>query len=172
MAHVKWLRSITLIDEPFRGYQQEPAYHMASSDDDIGSPVSRMQPRSLMVPPGIPDFMSRIRYLSPGVCVIEGRAWSGSAPIRQVQVSTNGGNTWADAELKPPVSEFAWRSWRFEWQAGEGEHELCCRATDAAANAQPLATSWNAQGLANNAVQRVRVVVGTGVVPVQPAAGG
>ena len=40
MAQVKWLRSITLIDEPFRGYQQEPAYHMASSDDDIGSPVT------------------------------------------------------------------------------------------------------------------------------------
>jgi sulfane dehydrogenase subunit SoxC len=172
MAHVKWLRSITLVDEPFHGYQQEPAYHLAASDDDPGSPVSRMLPRSLMVPPGVPDFISRIRYLKPGTSVIEGRAWSGQGQIKRVEVSIDGGVSWADAELKPPVSEFAWRSWQHTWQAAEGEYELCCRAEDAVGNAQPLTAAWNAQGLCNNVVQRVRVVVGTGVVPVQPAAGG
>jgi hypothetical protein len=41
-----------------------------------------------------------------------------------------------------------------------GEHELCVRATDAAGNTQPLEQAWNAEGVQNNAVQRVRVVVG------------
>jgi DMSO/TMAO reductase YedYZ molybdopterin-dependent catalytic subunit len=171
MAHVKWLQTITLIEGPFRGYQQEPAYHVASSDDDPGTPVTRILPRSLMVPPGIPDFISRIRYLNPGACLLEGRAWSGRGSICQVEVSTDGGTAWVDAELGPKPPEFAWRSWRYEWRASAGEYELCCRATDASGNIQPLTTTWNAQGLCDNAVQRVKVVVGTGVVPVQPATG-
>jgi len=171
MTHVKWLRSITLVDAPFRGYQQEPAYHLASSDEDPGVPVTRILPRSLMVPPGIPDFMSRIRYLSPGDYTLQGRAWSGHGAISHVQVSIDGGKTWDDAELGSAAAEFAWRSWRYEWHAEAGEHELCCRAADAAGNVQPLTTTWNAQGMCNNAVQRVKVVVGTGVVPVQPPAG-
>lgn len=170
MAHVKWLHSITLVDRPFRGYQQEPAYHMASSDEDPGSPVTRILPRSLMVPPGIPDFISRIRYLSPGVCTLEGRAWSGHGPVTRVQVSTDGGISWEEATLGPTPAEFAWCSWRHVWTAEAGEYELCCRAADASGNVQPLVTTWNAQGLSNNVVQRVRVVVGTGVVPVQQAA--
>jgi sulfane dehydrogenase subunit SoxC len=171
MAHVKWLGSITLVDRPFRGYQQEPAYHVASSDVDIGDPITRILPRALMVPPGIPDHLSRIRYVRPGVCLLEGRAWSGRGSISGVQVSADGGTSWEDAELEPAAAEFAWRSWRYPWRAEAGEYELCCRAADAAGNVQPLATTWNAQGMCNNAVQRVKVVVGTGVVPVQPAAG-
>jgi sulfane dehydrogenase subunit SoxC len=170
MAHVKWLHSITLVDEPFRGYQQETSYHVAESDDDPGTPVTRILPRSLMLPPGVPDFISRIRYLAPGICMLGGRAWSGHRPITQVQVSTDGGTSWENAELGPIVARFAWRSWRHAWRAEVGEYELCCRAADESGNVQPLDTHWNAQGMCNNAVQRVKVVVGTGVVPVQQAA--
>src|SRR4029077_9713601 len=155
MAHVKWLHSITLSDRPFRGYQQEPAYHLAASDDDPGVPVTRILPRSLMIPPGIPDFISRIRYVSPGVHALEGRAWSGRGPIKQVEVSTDGGKTWADAALGAAVSDFAWRRWTYDWRAEPGEYELCCRAGDAAGNVQPLTAEWNAQGVCNNFVQRV-----------------
>ena len=42
---------------------------------------------------------------------------------------------------------------------GPGEHVLCCRAPDAAGNAQPLEPPWNLGGYANNAVQRVAVTV-------------
>ena len=172
MAHVKWLRSITIVDEPFRGYQQEGSYRVATSDDDPGVPVTRMLPRSLMVPPGIPDFMSRARFVGPGSCIVEGRAWSGHGQIKRVRVSTDGGSSWADAALGAPGSEFAWRSWRYTWQAETGEHELCCRAEDVAGNAQPLHATWNNGGYWNNEVQRVKVVVGKGVVPVQTPASG
>jgi sulfane dehydrogenase subunit SoxC len=172
MAHVKWLRSITFVDQPFRGYQQEGSYVVATSDDDPGVPVTRTLPRSLMVPPGIPDFMSRARFVSPGPCVLEGRAWSGHAQIRRVQVSTDGGLTWADATVGAPVSEFAWRSWRYLWHAENGEHEVCCRTEDVAGNSQPIKATWNNGGYWNNEVQRVKVVVGKGVVPVQPPATG
>jgi hypothetical protein len=75
-------------------------------------------------------------------------------------VSTDGGNRWSKAELgNASVGRWAWRSWRFAWDAVPGEHELCCRARDAAGNVQPLEPPWNLGGYANNAVQRVAVTV-------------
>ena len=168
MTHVKWLRSITVVTRPFRGYQQEPAYHVTRSWDELGEPVTRMLPRSLMVPPGIPDFLPRIRQLPLGTCILEGRAWSGRGRIVRVEVSTDGGNSWTDADLGGDGGEVAWQSWRRVWDADQaGEFELCCRATDAAGYVQPLSAPWNAHGVCNNQVQRIKVVVGTQQVPVQ-----
>ncbi len=130
MTHVKWLRSITAVDEPFKGYQQDTAYHVRDSEEEQGEPVTRIRPRSLMVPPGIPEFLSRTRFFEAGPCVLEGRAWSGWAPVERVEVSANGGETWSEATLDEPLSDFAWRRWTYEWDAAPGEHELCCRATD------------------------------------------
>jgi DMSO/TMAO reductase YedYZ molybdopterin-dependent catalytic subunit len=161
MTNVKWLARITLVSEPFTGYQQARGYRMRATEDEDGTPVERMAPRALMVPPGIPEFMSRDRSLAAGAVTLEGRAWSGHAEIEQVEVSTDGGVSWAPARLAPPeLGRWAWRGWTFAWNAGPGEHELACRARDAAGNEQPLAPAWNVGGYANNAVQRVRVTVG------------
>ena len=160
MTSVKWLRSITVTDRDFEGYQQARAYHYRVAEQDAGDPVTRMLPRALMVPPGIPDFMSRARFVAPGRHPIEGRAWSGRAAVTRVEFSDDGGATWADAALEPAVSPFAWRGWRHDWDATAGEHELCVRATDAAGNVQPQDQSWNREGVMNNAVQRVHVVAG------------
>jgi DMSO/TMAO reductase YedYZ molybdopterin-dependent catalytic subunit len=160
MAHVKWLRSITVLGSGFDGYQQATAYHYRRSDDDPGVPVTRMLPRALMVPPGIPDFMSRVRFVAPSRRVLSGRAWSGCAPVTKVEVSADGGLSWAEADLGDPPSAFAWRPWSYEWDATKpGEYELTVRATDGASNVQPTDGNWNREGVQNNAVQRVRVVV-------------
>ncbi|HKC82359.1 MAG TPA: molybdopterin-dependent oxidoreductase, partial [bacterium] len=55
MTHVKWLRSITVTDAPFEGYQQATAYHYRASGEEAGVRVERIRPRALMVPPGVPD---------------------------------------------------------------------------------------------------------------------
>jgi sulfane dehydrogenase subunit SoxC len=119
-----------------------------------------MQPRALMVPPGIPDFNTRARTVPAGPCALQGRAWSGWAPVTRVEVSADGGETWAEAELERLDSRWGWRGWRFEWAADEpGEYLLCCRAHDEAGNAQPDEASWNVGGYSNNAPQRVPVTV-------------
>jgi sulfane dehydrogenase subunit SoxC len=159
MTHVKWLQSIEVVSEPFVGWQQAVSYHVRESEDEQGIPVTRIRPRALMVPPGFPDFMTRVRYVDAGPVRLVGRAWSGLAPIAQVEVSADGGSTWSPARLDDPLSEFAWCGWSFEWQAEPGEVELCCRATDAAGNTQPDESEWNYEGFCNNAVQRVRAVV-------------
>jgi DMSO/TMAO reductase YedYZ molybdopterin-dependent catalytic subunit len=159
MTNVKWLTAITLIEEPFQGFQQSVAYRVYREDGEPGEPLTRMMPRSLMVPPGVPEFMTRERHLEPGPVTLRGRAWSGWGPIASVEVSTDGGARFADAELGEPVGDAAWRGWRFDWDAPEGEHVLSSRATDAAGNTQPLEPPWNLKGYANNAVERVRVIV-------------
>lgn len=63
MTNVKWLTSIRVVDTPFDGYQQTRAYQYRTGNDDAGTPVERMVVRSLLVPPGIPDFLTRERRL-------------------------------------------------------------------------------------------------------------
>jgi hypothetical protein len=75
-------------------------------------------------------------------------------------VARGGGATWEPARLDPATAPRAWRRWTFEWRPGApGDYELCCRATDAVGNSQPLEVPWNLGGYANNAVQRVPVTV-------------
>lgn len=161
MASVKWLTTIKAVDRPFNGYQQARAYRFRTDPDDEGTPVRRMAVRSLMVPPGIPDFLSRRRLVRAGPCELEGRAWSGTGPVTRVEVSTDGGTTWHEAELGTPMGRYAWTGWRWTWEAELGEHELCCRATDADGQSQPLEHRWNLGGYAVNTVHRVPVTVET-----------
>jgi DMSO/TMAO reductase YedYZ molybdopterin-dependent catalytic subunit len=159
MTHVKWLRSISVIDSHFDGYQQAQAYHLRNSEEDPGVPVTRMLPRSLMVPPGIPEFLTRCRTVDAGLHRLQGRAWSGRAPIARVEVSSDGGLHWSSAELEASLSPFAWVGWSFLWEARPGRCVLSCRATDQAGHTQPVEPIWNVEGVMNNAVQRVPVIV-------------
>jgi DMSO/TMAO reductase YedYZ molybdopterin-dependent catalytic subunit len=160
MTNVKWLQRITLLDGPFDGYQQSQAYRIRQSADESGEPLTRMLPRALMKPPGIPDFMTRRRFVAPGAHRLEGRAWSGWGEVTGVVVSVDGGATWADAELDDAVGQHAWRGWSFGWEAAEpSDHELACRASDDAGNVQPLQPEWNLGGYANNAIQHIAVTV-------------
>jgi sulfane dehydrogenase subunit SoxC len=159
MTHVKWLSAVSVVAEPFLGWQQKDAYKFHESEDDPGTPVTRMLPRALLAPPGIPDFLSRSRFMGAGPCLLTGRAWSGWGLVERVEVSVDGGGSWDDATLDEPLAEYAWRGWRYEWDARPGEHELRCRASDSTGNVQPAEPTWNLGGYCNNAVQRVQVTV-------------
>ncbi len=160
MTSVKWLARITLLDAPHDGYQMTHGYRFRQHEDDEGEPITRIQLRSLMIPPGIPEFLSRARIVRAGVCELAGRAWAGDAELAGVDVSTDGGETWAESELgDDSLGRWAWRSWSFTWDAEPGEYELCSRARDSAGRSQPLEPPWNVGGYANNAVQRVAVTV-------------
>jgi DMSO/TMAO reductase YedYZ molybdopterin-dependent catalytic subunit len=160
MAHVKWLREITAVDKPFRGFQNTEAYRLRQDADEIGEPVTRIRPRALLIPPGFPDFMSRERIVRVGVVPLSGRAWSGWAPLAQVQVSTDGGASWHDAELAVDTAgRWAWRRWSYAWDATPGRHVLTVRARDADGDTQPIEHRWNRGGFAENSVQRVPVTV-------------
>jgi DMSO/TMAO reductase YedYZ molybdopterin-dependent catalytic subunit len=157
MASVKWLKRIEVWSKPFDGFQQVRTYMYRASPDDAPTPVTRLRVKSLLVPPGIPDWFTRRRLVEAGPTPLFGRAWSGEVPISRVEVGVDG--VWHEAALDPAVGKFAWRGWRFTWNATLGEHELSCRATNAEGETQPLQSRFDMGGFGNNAVQRVQVKV-------------
>ena len=159
MTSVKWLESIEAVGEPFNGYQMHASYRYAQTADDPGEPVDLIRVRALMVPPGIPDFLTRTRLLDSGPVTLTGRAWAGRLGISRVETSTDAGATWSDAQLGVQPPRFAWRGWTAQWNAAAGRYTLMVRATDTEGNRQPVKPEWNIQGMGNNMVQSVDVIV-------------
>ncbi len=157
MASVKWLRSIEVTDTDFDGFQMR-AYRLRQDSDDPGEPVTRIEPRALVVPPGWPDFQSRRRFLRAGAVQLVGRAWSGWGEVTRVEVTTDGGASWAEAEMGDQLGSHAWRSWRFTWRAEPETYVVSARATDATGRRQPE-EAWNRGGFTNTTVQQVEVLV-------------
>src|ERR1051326_4692016 len=108
MTSVKWLDSIEAVTEPFEGYQMSRAYRYSKSPDEPGEVVTTIRVRALMIPPGIPDFLTRIRLLEAGPVNITGRAWAGKSKVSRVEFSTDDGATWAAARMDQQPSPFAW----------------------------------------------------------------
>jgi DMSO/TMAO reductase YedYZ molybdopterin-dependent catalytic subunit len=159
MASVKWLERIEAVVEPFQGYQMAHAYHYTRTADGPGEAVTLIRARALMIPPGIPDFMTRDRLVEAGPVTLTGKAWAGRIGVSDVEVSVDGGSTWSKAKLGESKSPYAWRTWTFVWNATPGERILLVRAIDADGNMQPIDQEWNFGGYGNNGVQRVNVIV-------------
>ena len=158
MASVKWLSSIEALERPFEGYQQAVGYHYRRQRGEPGTPVTHAKVKSLMLPPGIPDWYTRRRLVEQGRLEVFGRAWSGNGvPVQRVEFAVDG--EWREARVEPPPQPHAWQAWHCAWEAAPGEHELACRATDAAGATQPDAPEWNTAGMGNNSVHKVQVTV-------------
>lgn len=65
------------------------------------------------------------------VIAIGGLAFAGNRGIQRVEVSTDGGSTWQDAQLAPALSQDSWVLWTYQWHpAARGHFSLVARATD------------------------------------------
>jgi DMSO/TMAO reductase YedYZ molybdopterin-dependent catalytic subunit len=144
MASVKWLAEIIALEEPFRGFYQAERYVIGDA------PLGTMKPRAVIVEP-----LGSVGAGTP--TVVRGYAWSGRGPVARVELSTDGGATWRDAQLAAAAGPAAWREFRLTWIPRAGTAELVARATDASGDRQGLENVRNALGYANNAAQPVRV---------------
>jgi hypothetical protein len=86
--------------------------------------------------------------------VLHGRSWSGHAPIRHVDVSTDGGASWRRADLRGPNLRNAWVRWELAWTPPLGRHELLASATDRSGLTQPDSVPFNSGGYGYWAVVR------------------
>ena len=83
--------------------------------------------------------------LGRGPHAIRGRAWSGMGAIARVEISLDGGTTWADAHVEEPREKWLWARWSFPWQADvPGKYRIMARATDETGRVQPQ-IPWNFQ---------------------------
>ncbi len=91
---------------------------------------------------------------------VRGQAWAGDRAVARVDVSTDFGSTWKQAELAKPANRYAWQRWRADLSLPQvGYYEVWARATDDAGQAQPPVTpGWNPKGYLNNMQHRIAVV--------------
>ena len=142
MASVKWLTHIQAVREPFHGYWQTSDYAYWASMN--GKPVRRalgeMQVKSEIARPHVYETLAPNRIYR--IC---GAAWAGETDVTEVAVSTDGGQTWAEAEFLDPVRRHAWRRWKFDWLTPKksGQYTLMARAKDSSGVLQPSAHDQN-----------------------------
>jgi sulfane dehydrogenase subunit SoxC len=78
----------------------------------------------------------------PGVYEISGLAWSGAGRIRKVEVSADGGKSWAEAQLPELNSSKGLTRFRLPWAWSGQPAVLVSRATDEAGAVQPTRKAW------------------------------
>jgi DMSO/TMAO reductase YedYZ molybdopterin-dependent catalytic subunit len=92
---------------------------------------------------------------------VGGHAWAGDLEVRQVELSSDFGQTWSRCKLGKPPNRLAWQ--RFDGELTfpvRGYYEIWARATDQKGRTQPmLVPGWNPKGYLNNACHRVAVRV-------------
>jgi DMSO/TMAO reductase YedYZ molybdopterin-dependent catalytic subunit len=156
MASVKWLRRIIVLDHSFQGPFQSRDYVLLEQPNDYSNavPVTRMQVNSVIARPIDRDVLRR------GQHEIYGVAWTGTTPLKVVEVSTDGGETWYQADWVDEEEQYSWRRWRLNWNVLiPGEYTIMARATDGLGNSQPSKTAWNVKGYMNNSIHTVHVYV-------------
>jgi DMSO/TMAO reductase YedYZ molybdopterin-dependent catalytic subunit len=150
MKSVKWLTRIEGVTSPFQGHFVN-RYRFFGDDVFVdGSPVARIQIRSVIAAPGEGD------RVPAGRVAVSGSAWSGSGPVTSVAVSVDEGEEWLEADVEAGPGLFAAVAWRRDLPVDPGGHVVMARATDASGATQPLLSRWNRGGYANNVVHQVR----------------
>jgi DMSO/TMAO reductase YedYZ molybdopterin-dependent catalytic subunit len=158
----KWVTRLTPSAQATTGFFMNPGYRYPKYAVPPGAPAN---PAELEVIEGMP-VKSTItapedqERLAPGTVSIQGFAWAGEEAIERVEISTDGGSRWRDAELRSPRLPFAWRLWRLEWRPpGPGYYTILSRATDGAGRVQPFVPAWNPSGYLWNGIDRIGVTV-------------
>jgi sulfane dehydrogenase subunit SoxC len=155
--NVKWLRRLTVVDQPY-----------LTRMDGVGQPTlmpdgKARQLQFVMEAKSVITFPSgNHRLPGPGLYEIRGLAWSGRGLVRRVEVSTDGGQTWREASLQEPVLPLAHTRFGLDWRWDGREAVLQSRCTDESGYVQPtLSALVKVRGLNsayfNNAIQSWQV---------------
>ena len=160
---VKWLGRINLLEEPSDNYFQARAYRSqreASAHDlrDVsqGVALTAIPVNSVIVDP------VRHAVLRSGSQIVRGWAiGSNGEPLRSVEISPDGGNSWSRARITLAGEKWTWSFWEGEVTLRPGGYELAASATDTREATQPatIDETWNVKGYNNNAWHRVPVIV-------------
>jgi sulfane dehydrogenase subunit SoxC len=157
IINIKWVHRIELLDGPAMTRWETSKYTDLLPDGKARIFSFEMDAKSVITRPSGGETLR-----GPGVHEITGLAWSGRGAITRVEITTDGGFTWTEAELQTPVQPFAHARFRWSWRWNGSEAMIASRATDATGYVQPtLPELIRARGLNsgyhNNAIQPWKV---------------
>ncbi len=137
MASVKWLQRIIITDRPFTGYYQTMDYAYWRRRGDIAelAPLTEMQIKAEIARPVQGEIVP-----ANSTYRVHGAAWTSDVEITKVELSTNGGRSWSEANLIGQAAPNAWRLWEFDWRTPSkpGKQILIARANDSKSRNQPI----------------------------------
>jgi DMSO/TMAO reductase YedYZ molybdopterin-dependent catalytic subunit len=138
MASVKWLTRIVVTDQMFHGYFQTSDYTFWEQRDELPIqllPVTEVEVKAQIARPVLHEVVR-----ANSVYRMHGAAWTGESEVTRVEVSTDGGSAWEQAQLLGAPTPYAWRLWEHYWRTPPqpGICTVMARATDARGNVQPM----------------------------------
>jgi sulfite oxidase len=160
---VKWLANIHVQEEPSTNYFQRCAYRLFSPQ--VRAETADWEQAPMLEDLPLNSVICQPREgerLATGPVVISGYAITGGGcPVERVELSLDGGKTWAQAQMKARAHPWAWRFWTARLELLTGPQQISVRAWDADGRTQPedCAHIWNWKGYLNNAWHRIQVIV-------------
>lgn len=128
---VKWLTQLKLLDAPAQFRDETSKYTDPLPDRSARQFTFPMETKSLITSPS-----GEMTLPQPGLYKITGIAWSGEGSIRGVEVSADGGRTWADALIESEQWDKALTRFSIPWEWNGGDAILQSRAIDSEGNVQ------------------------------------
>lgn len=129
---VKWLRGLTLSAEPLMSRNETARYTELQPDGKARMFTFMMGPKSVITAPTV-----GVQLAGPGFFEITGLAWSGHGAIQKVELSADGGQSWADAHLDTPPLPRSFSRFRLPWRWNGKPCVVASRASDEHGNLQP-----------------------------------
>jgi sulfane dehydrogenase subunit SoxC len=128
---IKWLRRLKLGSGPFMTREETSRYTDLMPDGRARQFTFVMEAKSVITSP------SGGERIEPGFVEIRGLAWSGRGRVAKVEVSTDGGNVWHQAQLQEPILPHCHTRFRYRWRWDGSEAILQSRCTDETGYVQP-----------------------------------
>jgi sulfane dehydrogenase subunit SoxC len=138
--NVKWLRRLRVMDQPVNARDETSHYTELMPNGKARQYMFLQGVKSAIIKPSFGMTMK-----GPGFYEISGLAWSGSGRVSKVEVSEDGGKSWAVAALSAPVLSKALTRFRLAWQWDGRPSTLMSRATDEKGEVQPTRSAWASQ---------------------------
>ncbi|GLU35010.1 molybdopterin-dependent oxidoreductase [Trinickia caryophylli] len=161
---VKMLTDIEVLDRPDDNFWTAKAYkvpdnHFANihpGETDVPQiPINRMLPRSFFT-----NLRTGDKIGSGQPAVVRGIAFGGINALARVQLSVDGGRTWADTSLGHDYGKYSFRQWQTSVSFPQrGQQTLMVRAIDSTGQAQPPTPNWNGAGFMRNVIESIQVDV-------------
>jgi DMSO/TMAO reductase YedYZ molybdopterin-dependent catalytic subunit len=133
----------------------KPMVPGAKAEPDNFRDLESMPVRSIITSPANgTTFGKEVREVK-----LRGAAWAGDLTVRRVDISTDFGATWQQAQLSAPKNPYDWQRWTATVKLpSEGYYEIWTRGTDSRGVMQPhIAGNWNPQGYGGNPMHRIAI---------------
>jgi len=163
-----WMKHIVSIDaatKPFDGFWMKSAYRIPtgkfpvidrfiSQETPANTPITEIVVNSLITAPASPH-----RQKAGQPVEVKGIAWDGGYGIVRVEISSDGGQNWRDAQLGKDSGRFSFRTWSFRFVPERaGTYRIIAKASNRVGQTQADQLIWNPAGYHNNVPRPVTII--------------